>query len=534
MSTDTAATADTAAVADERGAGTRRIVVVANFGDDVGAAGHLAALSGGRDGRVVVRPTPGASDLATLGLDVLVADGKSPSVAKTERVGAQAWELSRAWLRGRGVSDVVVDRAHLLTTRQAGALAEFAAGVGASLWLVWGGRDNPAQLYPALRGTPGPVVEQIGLWEFRTQLPATNPELAFPAWAAREWPVLPAANFTTFLAVCRRHLKRREFSAVGEVYYDTAEACDTWLAGRGWPDPGQHGFAAVLTGWLRDVAVGPAPSPAEALIRLRAVQAALFVHAIVLGWTPAALGPNPARRLLGDLTEARAGALRTGCRTDAAAATALSLHLNLTGAHFELLRIGDVAPDGSAIRPPTTTEVRRPGYRVPSTTERRPGYRVRSNTFPNVISGSTEQALGRDEFCCREPVLIPTYARSIFAAHRAYRVGQARHAPVKELGEIDDDPFFAHPHDPERRSPEPCLGEAIRRTCRRLRIDPPWIHGDDCHYGPDIGLIGRRHGWMTERGLYLHRSNPHRPVHIPRPPPIAARGWLRPPRAPTS
>jgi hypothetical protein len=68
----------------------------------------------------------------------------------------------------------------------------------------------------------------------------------------------------------------------------------------------------VLTGWLRDVAVGPAPSPPAALIRLRAVQASLFVQGIVLGWAPAALGPDPARRLLGDLTAARAGALHGG------------------------------------------------------------------------------------------------------------------------------------------------------------------------------------------------------------------------------
>ncbi|MDN5932951.1 MAG: hypothetical protein L0I24_18120, partial [Pseudonocardia sp.] len=67
----------------------RRTVLVANFGDDVGAATHLAALGGRGDGRVVVvRPTPGAGDLRTLGLDVLVAAGKRPGAAKIERVTA--------------------------------------------------------------------------------------------------------------------------------------------------------------------------------------------------------------------------------------------------------------------------------------------------------------------------------------------------------------------------------------------------------------------------------------------------------------
>jgi hypothetical protein len=206
-----------------------RTVLVANFGDDVGAAAHLAALSSGEDGRVVVRPTPGAVDLATLGLDVLVAAGKYPGAAKTERVTAMAWEISRAWMRGRGVRDVVVDRAHRLTKPQAVALADFTAGVGASLWLVWGGRKSPADLHGALVSAGGGrVVEQIGLWEFRAQLPATAVELTARV-PGGSWPVLPAGDFTTFLAACRRHLSRVEFEPVAQLYYDTAQATDAWL-----------------------------------------------------------------------------------------------------------------------------------------------------------------------------------------------------------------------------------------------------------------------------------------------------------------
>jgi hypothetical protein len=272
----------------------------------------------------------------------------------------------------------------------------------------------------------------------------------------------------------------------------------------------------VLTGWLRDVAIGPAPSPPAALIQLRAVQASLFVHGIVLGWAPAALGPEPAQRLLGDLTAARAGALLAGCRTDAAAATALSLHLNLTPASFELLRIGDVAPDGSAIRPPTTTAVRRSGYSVGSNATPMHAAQMvadRINTTPRVGEG---KVLGWDEFCCREPILIPEHARSIFAAHRAYRVDEARRAPLRVgQGAIDDDPLFVHPREPGRRSPAGLLREAIRRSCRRLRIDPPWIHGDNCRYGADVGLIHRRYGWMVERGLSLLMLDAQYPVLIP-------------------
>ncbi len=105
-------------------------------------------------------------------------------------------------------------------------------------------------------------------------------------------------------------------------------------------------------------------------------------------------------------------------------------------------------------------------------------------------------------------------ARSIFAAHRAYRAGH---------GATDEDPFFVHPHEPGRRSPAPVLREAIRRTCRQLRLDPPWVHGDNCRYGADVGLVHRRPGWMTERGLSMLMLDPQYPAHIPQPPEPPAR-----------
>jgi len=487
-----------------------RIVLVANVGDDVGAAAHLAALGGRADGRVVVvRPTPGAGDLGTLGLDVLVAAGKRPGAAKAERVTAMSWEIARAWMRAGQISDVVVDRAHRLTEPQAAALAGFAAGVGASLWLVWGGRENPAHLHTALAGAGGRAVDQVGLWEFRTQLPAPAPLIADGPGDGRAWPALPAAEFTTFLAGCRRHLTHAEFGLVAEVYYDTAAATDAWIAARDRPGvDNQARFAATLTGWLRDVAVGPAPDPGAVLVRLRAVQAALFTHAVVLGWEPAALGPEPAGRLLGDLTATRSAALQAVCRTDAAAATALSLHLNLGPTHFELLRIADVAPDGSAIRPPTSTALHRPGYgRGGNATPQHARWMLTAAL--NAPRPASEDVLGWGEFCSREPILIPTHARPIFAAHRAYRAGH---------GATDEEPFFVHPHEPGRRSPAPVLREAIRRTCRQLRLDPPWVHGDNCRYGADVGLVHRRHGWMTERGLTMLMLDPQYPAHIPQPP----------------
>lgn len=248
----------------------------------------------------------------------------------------------------------------------------------------------------------------------------------------------------------------------------------------------------------------------------------MFTAAIVLSWEPAALGPEPTRRLLGDLTVARAEALRAGCRTDAAAATALSLHLNLGPTHFELLRIGDVAPDGSAIRPPTSTAVHLPGYGVGSNATPVHAVRMIAAAMNTPRRVGEDERVGWGEFCCREPITVPAHAWSVFAAHRASRVGR---------GATEQDPLFVHPHEPGSRSPAPVLREAIRRSCHQLRIDPPWIHGDDCRYGGDVGLVARRRGWMIERGLSMLMLDPQYPVHIPQPPrprPPAGAGPRRP------
>jgi hypothetical protein len=59
----------------------------------------------------------------------------------------------------------------------------------------------------------------------------------------------------------------------------------------------------------------------------------------LLSWNAEALGPDPAQRLTGDLTTRVAGALHSLARTDIAAATALSLHLNHAPQHFCPFRV---------------------------------------------------------------------------------------------------------------------------------------------------------------------------------------------------
>lgn len=158
-----------------------------------------------------------------------------------------------------------------------------------------------------------------------------------------------------------------------------------------------------------------------------------------------------AARLLGDLTSELASALHATCRTEEAAVTALLLHLNLTPISFGLLRMRDVAPDGAAVRGPTTSPDW-PAYQTGS----------RYTRAFAVLSLRPGDEIPWNEFSCRELVVIPDHAQAIFAAHRAYRVRQ---------GATNDDPYFAHPQGPPLRS-EQLLREAIRRTCHKLGIGP--------------------------------------------------------------
>lgn len=471
---------------------TGRLVVVDNGGDELAASRHINALGRPGDGCAVVRPTPSAFDLPALGLDLLVAIGKNPTAAKTERVPAgECFRIGTSWLEGTGVTDLVIDRAHLLTAEQLAVLAVSAAELDATLWLLWGHAGNPFHTTAVARaqGTFARPAEMISLWEFYRRLPPPQrPPLPAGPAEPQQWPALPAADFATFLAACRRTLDRDDFAQVNAVYRDTAAATDAWLETADLPATSPARVTGSVIGWLRDHVVGPAPTPQTALARLRAVQAALFVGGILLRWQAGALGPDPARRLLGDLTPVISAHLHAICRTDAAAATALALHLNHTCRDFHYLTLGDIAPDGSAIRGPLQPGptgaliLRPPGH----TEDRHP--RSHERSVDDIDDGDTAW----HEFACLEPILIPEHARAIFTAHLTYRSRQ---------GACDSDPYFVHPTLPAQRSPAASLRGTVRRSCAALGLDPPWLHGDGCVHGTDVGINPRTAGWHVERGL---------------------------------
>lgn len=267
-------------------------------------------------------------------------------------------------------------------------------------------------------------------------------------------------------------------------------------------------FTSVLTGWLRDEMLGPAPCPEAALVQLRATQAALFTRGILLRWDAAALGPDPAQRLPGDLTADRAIVLgAVCCRTDTAAVTALCLHLNHGTADFEHLSISDVAPDGSALLRHQADD---------------PG-RTRTGQASGPRHGATLTGPADGD-----PVKIPACARPILAAHLAYRRSQ---------GAVGSDPYFAHLRDPGSRSPQRVLHNAVTRICHAIGYDMPWMHSGDCNcrYGVGTGLAAREPAWLAERGLSLYRIDPAISDRVPgHGSPLRYRpGWLDAPAAVT-
>lgn len=436
---------------------------------------------------VVVRPTPGGGDRTALGFDLLTALGKSPHVLRDERLrlrGHEIWDCARAWLAGSAITDLIIDRAHQLSTDMLSALTGVATDAAVTPWMIWSSPDDEAAALAAKSLTmAGYHVERMPVATMRQVLPDPSRALALPPASAfaGPWPILPTADFTTFRAACRRNFARAAFTRIDEVYRAARDRTDEWmehlhhLHSGDLPllPPALTDVAYPLLGWLRDVQLGPTPDAGTALITLRATQAALFGHAILLRWTPDALGPDPAGRLPGNLTPAVAAALSAGARTNAAAATVLSLHLNLAPTRLHCFLIGGVAADGSYLAPPPISAQHTHGL---------------ANA---ALSADSPSGIG--ERACAGPIAIPALARPIIAAHLAYR---------RAHGADDDDPYFVHSLDP-RREPTATMREAAIRICRRLHLNPPWLHRDPCKYGADVALNRRTQGWLVERGLSL-------------------------------
>ncbi|MFF1873196.1 hypothetical protein [Kitasatospora herbaricolor] len=463
-----------------------RVVVVLNPDDDVALTRRLDALAAGR--RLVLRPSPGGG-VRDLARDILAALGKSPEAVLVEdSTVADMYRTCAAFSTAAGVTDIVVDRVHRLATRTVEPLLGLALASGADLWLIWSGPQPTAALITRLRQSPlkaGAELLDPAAFYHRLPLPIEEAEAAEvpgedPAATprvrvsrpAQPWPRMPMADFLLFFATCRRTLPTAVLARVTDVYQSEMRAASR-LA-----DTTAH----ALTAYLRDDRLGPAPTPEDALIRLRAIQASLLPRATLLRWQPATLGPDPAARLLSRFTEHTAYALRTAADTESGAATALALYFGTGPTGFDMIRCHDITPDGSRFHLPLLSEEERVYLCAPWSEHR--GH--------EKFTGPAES----DPLRTAGPVTMPPHAHALLAAHHAYRRAQ---------GARPGDSYFIHPREPGVLSPVPRLREAIIRTCHRLHLDLSWLHRSHCRHGDQ--LAQGNGNWLAQRGLSVHHLN---------------------------
>ncbi|MFJ9523642.1 hypothetical protein ACIRPK_36115 [Kitasatospora sp. NPDC101801] len=466
-----------------------RAAVVLNPDDDVALTRRLDALASRR--RLVLRPSPGGG-VRDLARDVLAALGKSPeAVLAEEATVANMYRTCAAFSTAAGVTDIVVDRVHRLATRTVEPLLGLALTSGAALWLIWSGPQPTAALITQLRQSSlAARTELLDPAAFYHRLPlqaeeqkedekAERPEVLAEEAAdtsqapvprqAQPWPRLPMTDFPLFLATCHRTLPTADRRRVSDLYRS-----EMHLASR-LPDTTAH----ALTAYLRDDRLGPAPTPEDALIRLRAIQAALLPRAALLRWQPATLGSDPAARLVTRFTDHTAYALRTAADTESGAATALALYFDTGPTGFDMIRCHDITPDGARFHLPLLSEEEREHLRPPWHEQR--GHQK--------FTGPGES----DPLRTQTPVTMPLRARALLAAHHAYRTAQ---------GARPGDPYFIHPSEPSVLSPVPRLREAIIRTCHRLHLDLSWLHRCHCRHGDQLGQGNG--DWLAQRGLSIH------------------------------
>ncbi|PRX44062.1 hypothetical protein B0I32_15318 [Nonomuraea fuscirosea] len=211
--------------------------------------------------RLLIRPTPGGGDEVTLVLDVLAALGKNPEGLRRDKIGGTGWELARAWLTATDITDLLIDRANTLPTDRIADPIASADELGMWLWLIWSGDEH---LSPTMKlivdaGHPDHVIRPQDLFDVLPLPPPAQPDHREP------WPALPAADFTTFHAACRRHLSPRAFARADELYRAAIGRVHTWMAERDprlydWlalPSPPLSDISTDLIGWLRDTHLGP-------------------------------------------------------------------------------------------------------------------------------------------------------------------------------------------------------------------------------------------------------------------------------------
>jgi hypothetical protein len=283
--------------------------------------------------------------------DILTALGVHSDASGAARDEGLDWLLAHAWLAAHQVRDLIIGHVEWLSPALITEVALLAAGTGSRLWLLTEPSLNDAQHETLTSWQPGSIswrdfaaqFPDVALFtsaatadDAGTGAPVAGPEHGFPT-------TLPAEDFPTFRAACRRVLAPAQFAQV-----DALLAAKTARLARHLDEHPDATTPPAIADYLHQC-YRNLPTETELLTATRAAQIVLFTR----GWflqvdtagllATAADTPRPGARTPHHWR--RLGVYRQPHRGSICALAAADLDLTQMAG----LTIADVAEDGSSI-----------------------------------------------------------------------------------------------------------------------------------------------------------------------------------------
>ena len=321
--------------------------VVEDPHDSLELAQLVAGLADRTGGRAVCRPTPGPGTSTQLAADLLVALGKRFDALRFERQHPRAWPLVELWMAAEEVRHLFVLRGHLLHPDRCRELTALGHRSGINIWLIGPPRSRPQQA-PQGRRRPHRWTAETFTAHWANTTSTDEPDLD----DAATFPEVPAEDFPTFRATCRRLLDTAGFEQVDHAYRQSMDDTDLWL--RPWDPRGRRTAPPPLT--LDDLAshlqnlIIASTGNADAVTRLRGAQASCFRAGWLLGFDPVIVNPKDGQVPLGpDLDRTVASRLRRLCTPHSVAAMTLFLATHLHSEALSHLDIADIGDDGATV-----------------------------------------------------------------------------------------------------------------------------------------------------------------------------------------
>jgi hypothetical protein len=333
-----------------------RIVIVRDPEDTPDTGKLLTRIHDVSRGVLVVRPAPATSSPSELALAVLAALGKHLDGRPAGDRG-RWWDRARSWTVGHRIEHLVVDRAHTLPAELIHRLLELAqTAQAATLWFV----DADAYRTSAAlaRLGDGPAVPAQQLLELADVVPGRAqhpPDLGAQLPAL----IMPTAGFLTFRCACQQQLPAEQVRPADAAWQATFGAVRSGLLHL--PPyhrsvrPSDELIKAALPRLAESLSVTlagllyTAGNAATALLRLRAAEAALFRHGLLLRHRPRPRSDRDHLRC--PVTPIVAATINRAVSTNAAAAAVLHLLFPLIStdrrqvSELRSWRVHDVHPD---------------------------------------------------------------------------------------------------------------------------------------------------------------------------------------------